>query len=182
VSSNKSLTTRRAEPWTGFKSGSTESKRSEQLAGSRSTGDMMEHDKHLSLVSYCESFLERHGDCHLGVGWTREKECPSGYARGGRPGRLGGDRSRFGAATGVSGWESAWLPEPGPPVVGRPLAPGGSHPVESSFRGRGQQTGSAGEEDAAASAALAWRAACQRSGRRSPSCSAGVVGRRLSTS
>jgi SAM-dependent methyltransferase len=27
-----------------------------------------------SLVSYCESFLDRHGDCHLGVGWTKSQE------------------------------------------------------------------------------------------------------------
>ena len=34
----------------------------------------MKQKKYLSLISYCESFLDRYGDCHLGVGWTKEKE------------------------------------------------------------------------------------------------------------
>jgi hypothetical protein len=31
-------------------------------------------EKYQSLSVYCESFLERYGDCHLGVGWTKGKE------------------------------------------------------------------------------------------------------------
>jgi SAM-dependent methyltransferase len=34
----------------------------------------MREKKYLEIVSYCESFLERHGDRHLGVGWTKGKE------------------------------------------------------------------------------------------------------------
>jgi cyclopropane fatty-acyl-phospholipid synthase-like methyltransferase len=34
----------------------------------------MNQKNYLSLISYCESFLERYGDCHLGVGWTKARE------------------------------------------------------------------------------------------------------------
>lgn len=34
----------------------------------------MDHKKYLNIVSYCESFLEKHGDNYLGVGWTKRQE------------------------------------------------------------------------------------------------------------
>lgn len=34
----------------------------------------MRQKNYLGLITYCESFLERYGDCHLGVGWTRGRE------------------------------------------------------------------------------------------------------------
>jgi SAM-dependent methyltransferase len=30
--------------------------------------------KYLDIVTYCESFLDRHGDNYLGVGWTKRQE------------------------------------------------------------------------------------------------------------
>jgi SAM-dependent methyltransferase len=32
---------------------------------------MFEDRSYLQIVSFCESFLARFGDCHLGVGWTK---------------------------------------------------------------------------------------------------------------
>ena len=36
---------------------------------------------YLGLVSYCESFLQKYGDCHLGVGWTKRHSAPQLGAR-----------------------------------------------------------------------------------------------------
>ncbi len=35
---------------------------------------MTDEKLHQSLVSYCESCLDRYGDCHLGMGWTKSPE------------------------------------------------------------------------------------------------------------
>lgn len=35
---------------------------------------VMNNKKHMALVSYCESFLEKYGDNYLGVGWTKKQE------------------------------------------------------------------------------------------------------------
>lgn len=34
----------------------------------------MNHKKYLSIVSYCKSWLEKYGDIHLDVGWTKKEE------------------------------------------------------------------------------------------------------------
>ena len=31
-------------------------------------------DRHSGIVTFCESFLEKHGDSYLGVGWTKRQE------------------------------------------------------------------------------------------------------------
>src|SRR5688572_5754721 len=31
-------------------------------------------DRHSSIVAFCESFLAKHGDSYLGVGWTKRQE------------------------------------------------------------------------------------------------------------
>jgi hypothetical protein len=79
----------------------------------------------------------------------------------------------------VSSQPTAWPP--------RRVAASGKRASRPEGKGRGQQAESAGGvlESIAGDGGIAlwaWRAAFQRSGRRSPSCPAGVVGKRVSTS
>jgi SAM-dependent methyltransferase len=68
----------------------------------------MHEEKSREIVSYCESLLERHGDCHLGVGWTRGKETAD---------------ARYEAMLGV-------IKEPRPPVSLLDFGCGASHLYE----------------------------------------------------